>query len=594
MSNKNILFSFLVIFLGIFFVIAIPPFQKNDELAHYYRTVSIADGQYNCKNGVFEIPKNLYEFPYRMGLESVLINKAKFPKDIFFRSDLNEGAGEVAYEEKICNLPVIGYIPNLVGYFIGNVFTKNPLIPYYLGRIAGFLFYLGALALSLRIIDKKYRGYLYIYGCVPMILHQVTAFSYDVVIFGLIPVVFAIFINLLSNRNNLLVKELFFSFLVTIISIIKQTYFPLIFLLSIIQIRELRGIYKKKEKLRYLIRCLGLYAVSAILIVVYTKIFFKNVGNNYPYLVNPYIQKDIILDDPLYFVRALWNSIATNWEFYFKGFFGIFGWLDVHMSTSFVYYLFFGFLSIFVYKSSKSENDILNVFENMIIGGVLAGIIVLIFLSMYLVNAHVGSESISGVQGRYITVLFPFLLFVVVQSVAYLRRIRKENILIFISAAFIGGVIIRGIFLRYYDYSKNYSDERIVWDYVSAISEKNIISKEINGKTNIIIDTKYPDYKVSAFEYYLDNKEEKRILVPYRYRIMDSNCNKIYKQGYLKQSDIQKSGVFVQYFGKLKVNEPKLCIQLEPVFIPDNYSNSFVSLGTSEYGELVNFLYLRK
>ena len=65
----------LLVTFGLFFVFMIPPFQKNDETAHFYRTVSVKNGQFSCNNGYIAIQKGWFDYIYYYDFSEVLKGK---------------------------------------------------------------------------------------------------------------------------------------------------------------------------------------------------------------------------------------------------------------------------------------------------------------------------------------------------------------------------------------------------------------------------------------------------------------------------------------------------------------------------------------
>lgn len=596
---KKVYFIFLFLF-GCLLTFLIPPFQKNDEVSHYYRTIALKNGGFVCgdTNG-FSIPGESYLLPDKLAFSSVLFQKGKFPKKVVFEKDSMMVDNEKEFEvTSVCNLTFFGYIPNFVGVWLSSVFFKNVIISFYIGRLFGLIFFISSLYLSVSFIDKNYRNILYVYGLLPMVIHQVSAFTYDVLIFCLIPIIFSIFINdfltvtsLKYNHKNFFV----FSFLILFLSMVKIVYLPLFFFYLVVNLKWFFRLKDKSKRIRYFLVCFFVYLSVILLSFFVSNLLVLKVGSTYPNLVNPSLQKEILVHDPIYFIQVLLKTVCSNWEFYFKTFIGVYGWMDSPLNNTLIFYSFFTLFVILIYRISSKFRKItwLELFFFLLS---LMIVLFLIFLSMYLVYTPVADTEILGVQGRYILVLFPFLILFFGFLVGKFRSFAlNHNFFIFLTfSIFIFLVSVESIFSRYYDYSKNYEDSSVLENIIESVSKKDKISEILIDKpANFVIDMEVPDYKVSTFQYYINNQNE-RILVPYKFQIMDSHCQEELKRGYLKQTDLQSSGIVLQFFGKLKVTEDKLCIILSPVFVPSDYKTGFLKLKTINDDPMIKFLYLSK
>ncbi len=596
---KKIYFLFLFLF-GCLLVFLIPPFQKNDEVSHYYRTIALKNGGFMCNDdGGFYIPEKSFLLPDKLAFGDVLFRKGKFPKSLIFEKSFVIDNNKKIKVDNVCNLTFLGYIPNLIGVYISDVFFENVLISFYVGRLFGLFLFLISLYLSISLVNKKYKYILYVYGLIPMLVHQVTAFSYDVLIFCLIPIIFSIFINdfltVTSSKYNY--KNFFiFLFLVFLLSIIKIVYIPLIFFYLVINLRHFFCIKKNKRKrIKYFLLCFFSYSIVVLLSVFISNLFVLKVETNYPNFVNPFLQKEILIHDPIYFFGLLLRTIYLNWEFYFRTFVGVYGWMDSPMNNTFIFYLYFMVFIFLIYWISIKSKKI-TWFELTLFLLPLLMVIFLIFLSMYLVYTPIAYNEILGVQGRYLLVMFPFL---ILFFGLFLRKLffvlkNKKLYIFLIFAVFISCASFENIFIRYYDYSKNYEDSEVLQKILDSSSEEDEVGEVlIDGPVNFVIDTKIPDYKISSFQYFVNNKDE-MVLIPYKFRIMDSHCINELKKGYLKQTDLYKKGIYSQFFGKLKVTDNKFCINLSPIFVPNSYKSGFLKIKTINGKPMINFLYLSK
>jgi uncharacterized membrane protein len=193
---RQALFCVYILVALLIFTFMVPPFQKSDEPAHYFRSISLtnldlvctpnADGEYR-----FEMKSKYAGFPQAINTWDVAFH----PHTRFDRDWLNVDWSDPAWDETVevfdvCNLPAFGYLPNMLGIFLGKPF-ENPMTGLYLGRVFGALFFVGALIWALRVTPEQYRLPLYFYAAMPTVLHQVSAVSYDAVQLSLFAVMYA-------------------------------------------------------------------------------------------------------------------------------------------------------------------------------------------------------------------------------------------------------------------------------------------------------------------------------------------------------------------------------------------------------------------
>lgn len=204
---RKIILLFIII-NSLIFIFMVPPFQKPDEITHFFRTVALSTGQLFCENNsqgekVFKIPKNLLDLPQLLRADEIKYN---YSKKFFVRlSELQKYLNDINSSKKEtsigCSAYFIGFIPNSIGLIPAILFIKNPLVIFYTGRIAGFLFFLILFYYSLKIIPRPFHIVLYLYGIIPMVLHQVSSYSYDVFLLSMTLLVFTYFVKVYSDKK---------------------------------------------------------------------------------------------------------------------------------------------------------------------------------------------------------------------------------------------------------------------------------------------------------------------------------------------------------------------------------------------------------
>ena len=139
--------SIYVVFLGLFFLFVVPPFQKPDEIIHFENTMALT----NSLNWAIEARYQKFS----KSLESLRIahkyeQKSNY-KDIFYKdSDRNVVTHPIGRDAE----SYISYLPVYAG---AKIFESNdrPAVIFYAMRSFGFLWFLMYLFLSLKIVSKQ-------------------------------------------------------------------------------------------------------------------------------------------------------------------------------------------------------------------------------------------------------------------------------------------------------------------------------------------------------------------------------------------------------------------------------------------------------
>lgn len=232
---KLLVFLFILI-NSLIFTFVVPPFQKPDEDAKFYMTVALAQGQFSCHlNGkgekVVSIPRKYYELPILFQTDEL-----KFHADRKLSINLSEVRKQIdnlGYEivetNKGCLSYFVGFIPNTIGFLLAAP-INDPIIQFYFGRVAGFILFILAFWYALKIIPKPFHLILYLYGTLPMVLHQITAYNEDVLFLAMTPLVFSFLVKLYSEKIITMKHFLLYQVAIHLLVLAKPIAVPFIFL----------------------------------------------------------------------------------------------------------------------------------------------------------------------------------------------------------------------------------------------------------------------------------------------------------------------------------------------------------------------------
>jgi uncharacterized membrane protein len=433
-------------------VFLVPPFMKADEPDHFYRTVSITNLDLVCTRDAaggyyFEMKRKWIEAPIVMHVWDVWIySDVKFDTR-WLRADFSDPKyDEAVYIYENCNLSPAGYLPSTLGVLAGKPF-ENPLFSLYLGRLAGAIFFFGAVVIALSLTPATYRPLLYLFAGLPTVLHQVSAVSYDPVHLSLFAVIFAL-ITKFAVEDRLIRPAVLLAFIVAVlwaINVRPLAYVPLILLLGAIRPSNIA------PDRRRALRMLGAAATGSLFVTAaFALIYIPRLGTGEnPEGIDAREQVRFIVSNPGEFLAAAYETVSRQGEWIFKQGIGVFGWTD----TPLAFYAFYGVTfvaAILVYRLFERERLLLGPVQ---IGAILAAVGltgVALFVSLYAVWSPVGSDVIDGLQGRYFVGLLPLLVFGLAQLATRIGKQRFVQIAVVVAAIVLFSNVVRSIDVRYY------------------------------------------------------------------------------------------------------------------------------------------------
>jgi len=427
------IYLWLAIPIGLMFLFLMPPFQVPDEGAHYFKALSLAQGQITCA-GQVSAPVNYVSLVSDTQLVKIKGENGKKISGTKMKEALTTPASSesVIIPQAICNVYPIGHIVQAIGLKIGILSHAPPLIAFYLGRLLIFAVAIFLVYSAIRIAPFGKIIFLII-GLLPMTMQQLGSFSYDALSFGLIFLFSAYLLNLANNGGKLSTRN---SWLLLGLSLLafnaKPGYFLLAFLIFILPKAKFENVKK------YWMYMLGF---------VFASFLFFGIGqmmltgsNASPKGINPQAQAMFVLSNPIEFSYILFHSLYKNHTFYFESFLLKPGWMNSSLPD-----LLYVFMTIGIVLLLRSKDEIVNLNKNqrLIIFLVFLMQTLFVFLSLYLVWTEVGESRIQGVQGRYLLAIFPLFILSFYKSKFSFRSdwIRKN-----IPTAFVIFILITFIF----------------------------------------------------------------------------------------------------------------------------------------------------
>ncbi len=448
---QALFFIYLVGALVIFAVL-VPPFQKNDEPAHFVRAVSITNLDVFCQKAsdgryYFAMKRKYSDLPNVTHLSDVAFHGAKFRLE-WLKADFSDPKyGETARIAQFCNLPVPGYLPNAVGVLLGKPF-ENPLVSFYLGRAFGAAFFVTALVLALRIVPERYALSIYFYGALPTVLNQVSAISYDAVQLSLFPLIMAYLAKFIVEERRIGALELllFMGLLWWNVQVRSFAYYPLLLLFFVIEPGKV-----SESRSRYLQIAVAFLATT-VLTTAYLDATYISQANEIGLPgsgIDPTRQAETVLRYPISFLAACYETLRMSGEGLLREAIGVFGWRNVALGYL-PYYVAVFSAGIVFYHTAIRDERFLSTTRILVLFATIALTAASIFFSLYAVATPVAGKIVQGLQGRYFVGLLPLLVLLASQAGAAFGRERCVKALLVGVTSVVLYNIGRAVELRYY------------------------------------------------------------------------------------------------------------------------------------------------
>lgn len=585
------LYWLTLILLLLIFTFAVPPFQKPDESLHFYRAFSLffnktkAQQEYQEKNRYVnqwydQLPQSVTDFPDKMLTNTILMRyDLKFPISLYKikYTWIHDNTIARAYSNSVFLLPAQSYFVYLPAIIISRIFD-NLLITFYLMRFSTAMLYILVVFLGFRILPKRYLWLFGFFSLTPMVLHQVSAISYDSpsLIFGLL--LFALFLYLMEKKRISWLNLITLIIVLVVFNVMKGGYYATGLLIIPILLKMFAN---KRQVLVSIAIFLAMWVVALI--------FYNFVVLSFSNLISHNYQFQLYYLYPDYTFRFLVHSIFSEQVFWIQGLVGTFGWLDYSTPLIFTvfYYFLLGAVTIHLVQHDKPKMSFL-IALLMVFIPVATCLTVIYYVSFFGTNA--GYPNVMSVQGRYFLICVP--LFIYGLSQLYVNRPRFIKIcFVFFSSVLFVVLIVSMIYYRYYDFSKTYSNgvdlQKRIENEEVFISSNNFT---ISASSSFVLSSSVGK-KINGFQL-LTAPSDVPVDIPYRYRISDETCTKSFAEGIINPFIIGKQGIATVNIRPFLNTKEKICLIISPA-VPVVYTQGYWQIKTDQNNvPIYQFLYI--
>ncbi|SFO35039.1 Predicted membrane protein [Pseudobutyrivibrio sp. JW11] len=399
--------------IGVVVLLMISPGAVNDDDYHYYSSLMLS----NIIMGRSNVTEIENEYIYQLNNDNnanenycLLLDKGLD----FTGIDNTNGAIVVGTRAvgSALNPQVypIGHLIPALGLTIGRLLSLNFIQAYTLARVFVLITYLFACYYTLKILPlKKELAVLVMIN--PMLLQQVTSFSYDAIIIILSMLYVAIIIHIALNKVVIKWVDIFkLVFLISLFGPIKTVYYVHILLFFVLNkecFKNLRDRWVKTVTFiisviainRIISKMYTIVTVSTSTLELNTNIISANNSISVVHSLQQYYSAGYVLHNPFETMIIVLNTIEKNLISYIEGMFGI----KMAVSSSIPEYLVIGLIIITVlaaYMKTEDETVYLNTSARYIIILTVLVESLLIICAGFLMTTY-GEKVLTGVQGRY-------------------------------------------------------------------------------------------------------------------------------------------------------------------------------------------------
>lgn len=419
--KPHIIFLFISLIVGWFFILLNPPLWGLDEPAHFARSYQAAKGQMlpdtSTKNYGGNMPDNYIAINWYRGADihdekyssgtSVLQRQDVSDKNAYnkilaetFTKSEHNFHWTAMYSPAAYPGPIAGIsIAQALNFTIGQTF--------FIAKLFSLFVYTAVCFLAVWIIRQNKTVWLFvIIALLPTALFQATVVTSDNVLIALTLLFFALYIRLLIGKNTRNIeKRLMFALLIVgvLLPLIKINY-----IFISLTLLALPAVYFKSISWQIIYKTGGALA-SVVLGLLWMRL--SGASNTPPQSqrsdllpVNPSEQMHFVIQHPLDFLMAMVKSIIIYGDNSFNGIFFTISGIGVDIPIILMFIL----VVTLVIAALYAKSDLLKIKKQVIYLAAASLIVsVSIFGALYVVFNPVGWWFIDGVQGRYFT---PFVL----------------------------------------------------------------------------------------------------------------------------------------------------------------------------------------
>ena len=443
-----------------------PPFQNPDEPNHFLRGEQISrfdivpvfirdKGNVSTRSdSVFTDPRIIYPDKGGFATDKGILDAEQAFSSIQFHPQAKisarltdstknikwgTGIGYKNFGNTVIYPPVVYAMP-AIGIAAGKLLHLSVTKTLYLSRILNGIFSITLCFFAL-LLAKRSNILMFIVLLFPMTIALFASVSQDAIVISCAFLLVAIIDNAEFGNKTYSKRQVYAMItLMSIIGIAKPPYVLLTFIFLFLKLN-------RKTK------AIGVI-VPILSVLIWLVINHANFAIKFapPELrINAQLQVLHIIHHPFKFMGLFFQFDKGGLINCFDSFVGILGWLDLAFSTNYYHIAYITLFAGFIIGLSSSWKDNIQLKTGLLICAFITLIAVL--TAQYVTWTALEATSLSGMQGRYLLPIFPFLALAISNVVKYEKFARLREVLfmaILLFPIFTEVTIIEGLINRYY------------------------------------------------------------------------------------------------------------------------------------------------
>jgi len=400
-SRVRVEHVYLVVALvwGLLLILVTPPLQTFDELAHYYRAWSVAQGQLVVpSSGTIRLPAGADDLTKRFPYAPIAMGKQKVdPGTVWAELGSRLGSRSVESLSFAAAYGPIGYLPQAAGITVVRVFGGSPLLALYLARLCNLL-----AAVLLTYFGLRFLPFAKVAVCLvallPMTMMEMASLSPDALLLGGC-VFFSGLVVACTSKASLSRRDIALLVISAIVLLnAKPGYAILSLLLLLLLPRQFTS------RLAYFATVVGSIIASGFLALI----FMKLASNQSHVLVlmlgpdnhvNGMAQLRHVVAHPFAFVRAIGATINQLGVFYLRQSVAAYAWGQLNIGDAVMLVAAVGVAAVIAAR----ERVNFPCWRRALVLAVALLAAIGVSLGLYMGSTAVAAPAIVGLQGRYFT-----------------------------------------------------------------------------------------------------------------------------------------------------------------------------------------------
>lgn len=395
--NYAKVFLLVALVWGVVLVFLVPPLQNFDELAHYYRAWSVAEGQIEVPaNGTVIVPRSVAElpsdFPYAaIATRQVKTRFASIPGLLWQPI----GSAKAPSSSFAAAYMPLAYLPQAGGVLVAMALGHSPLLSIYLGRLANLVVCVLLVFFALRLLPFG-RLIMFVIALFPMTMLQMASLSADALLISGTFFFIALTLHYSQKTSLAWVQGIALAACAALLLNAKPGYAALSLLVFVIPPR-LFG-----TRTRYLATMgatvLATVAFAALIMLSAPSSQQMNVRMLGPHNgLDAGTQVATIVHHPLAFAKVVETTFGAVGLLLAKNSVGNYAWGQLTISDTVAVIGWLALVAVFFIR----EPVTIRPWQRLVMIGTGLAVAATVITGMYVTWTPVGGATVLGIQGRY-------------------------------------------------------------------------------------------------------------------------------------------------------------------------------------------------